>query len=287
MPAAPVRVVAPRPGPAVGVRAPRSRGDRDEGARGARRGGDRGLVRRAPPRPQGRRGDRRDRRGRGAGRGARRRPPLRAGRRLGLREPLRVAVTRRARLSYLASLLLPLALLPLAAPARAARRTSRARTEPALEHGHPDLRQDALRGDGDPRAPRRDRLRRRAARRALAYVAALAALAGAVVLGPLGRVHDSSRRARRRRAPWARARARRRARQRDEHARRAPVRPPADLQLPRAARGRLGGRRRAAADVPGQPAPGAGAARSSPPCGADPQWRRVFAEDGILVFRRR
>ena len=62
VPAAPVRVVAARPGPALGIRAARGGGDRDEGARGARRGGDGHLVRRAPPRPQSRSGDRPDRR---------------------------------------------------------------------------------------------------------------------------------------------------------------------------------------------------------------------------------
>ena len=82
----------------------------------------------------------------GPARSARRRPPLRARRHLGLREPLRVAVARRPR--PLLPRLPPAAAraVPARRPARAARGAAGARAEPALEHGHADLREDALRG---------------------------------------------------------------------------------------------------------------------------------------------
>ena len=287
VPAAPLRVVAPRPGTAVGIRAAGSRGDRDERASGARRGGDRRLVRGAPPRSENRRGDCRRRRGRGAVRGARRRPALRARGHLGLREPLRVAVARRARSLVPRLPVPPAGVAPARGAARVARRATRARAEPAVEHGHPDLRQDALRSHGGPRAPRRDRLRRRAARRPLRVSRCTGRARRSRRARATRSRHDSGRRTRRRGAPRLGARARRRARQRDQHARGAPVGPPSDLQLPGAARGRLGDRRRAAADVSRQPQARAGAGPRSRHCDETRSGARVFAEDGILVFRRR
>ena len=48
----------------------------------------------------------------------------------------------------------------------------------------------------------------------------------------------------------------------------------------------LGRRRRAAADVPRQPQARAVEGRARASCGATRAWTRVFAEDGVLVFRR-
>ena len=98
-------------------------------------------------------------------RDARRRAPLRAGRILGVREPLRLAVARRAR---------PRPTSPrCSSRSRCCRSPRRSRCSPRVpELGlnllsstrHADLRQDALRGRGDAGAPRRGGLRRRAAR---------------------------------------------------------------------------------------------------------------------------
>ena len=98
-------------------------------------------------------------------RDTRRRPSLRPRRRLGVREPLRRAVARRPRP------LVPRRAVPSPRPApargaaRAPARPARARAEPALEHDHPDIREDALRSDGDPRPAGGDGLRRRPDRR--------------------------------------------------------------------------------------------------------------------------
>ena len=291
VPAAPLRVLVPRRGPAVGVRALRRGRDRDEGARRARGRGDGRLVRGPPPR----RPDRARRSRLAAGvaalrRSARRRPALRARRRLGFESRYDVAVARRAR--------------PLATSPRSCCRSrcSRSRAPLALLAALPELAlnllsttvtqtsvQDALRGGGDPGAPRRDRLRRRAARRAASPTSSRvgARSPGRVVLGPLGRLDASRRRARRRRAPrrWRSCPAG------------APVSATNTLgahlserrrifSFPVLERGGVGRRRRAAADVPRQPGPG----RARPHLAAlhrDPRWRLVFAEDGVLVFRRR
>ena len=164
-PAAPLRLVVPRRTAAAAVRALRGRGARDEGARRAddRRDGD--LVRDPLPGTANGSGDRgRGRVGR-APRDTRRRPALRPRRRLGIREPLRRAVARRPRP------LVPRRAVPSPRPApargaaRAAACPARARAEPALEHDHPDIREDALRSDGDPRPAGGDGLRRRPDRR--------------------------------------------------------------------------------------------------------------------------
>ena len=80
----------------------------------------------------------------------------------------RAATTRRrstAATSRTSRRFLPARPAPVRGAARAAAGPARARTEPALEHVHPDLREDALRRDGDPRSAGGDRLRRRPDRR--------------------------------------------------------------------------------------------------------------------------
>ena len=121
-----------------------------------------------------------------------------------------------------------------------------------------------------------------------AYVVALAALAGARrssdrsagVDDSARDAHDAAARRGLALVPAGRAR------QRDEHARRAPFRPPSDLQLPGAARGEwvaVDERRLTFLDSlrPERARPQLAALQR------DPAWKRVFAEDGILVFRRR
>ena len=140
-------------------------------------------------------------------------------------------------LSYLAALFLPLGLLPLAAPL-------------ALLPALPELGLNLLSSTITQTSVKTHyaataipallaatvygvaRIGERAG-----YVAALAALAGTVALGPDRPGGHRRRAARRGGAPGSRRRPRRRTGQRDERTRRSPLRPAADLQLPRAPRG--------------------------------------------------
>ena len=118
------------------------------------------------------------------------------------------------------------------------------------------------------------------------YVVALAALCGAIALGPIGRVGHRCGAARGSGPTRARARPRR-----------APV------SATNALGAHLSARRRifsfpvlreaewvvvdtTAADLPRQPPPERRAAALAA-LRRDPDWRLVFAEDGVLVFRRR
>ncbi len=189
-------------------------------------------------------------------------------------------------LSYLASLLLSLALLPLAAPL-------------ALVAALPELGLNLLSDTVTQTSVKTHYAAtiapalfvaavfgaaRLAAR--LAYVAALAALAGAVVLGPLGRVHV-------------------RADAHDAAARRALALVPGGA--PVSATNTLGAHLSARRRIFSFPVlrearwvavderrltflDSLAPERARPRLAAlerDPSWRRVFAEDGILVFRRR
>ena len=191
------------------------------------------------------------------------RPPLRGRRHLGLREPLRVAVARR-----------PRRLLPRLAPAAA--RVVPARGPLALLAALPELGLNLLSSTVTQTSVKTHYaatiipallaatvfgVARLGAR--FAYVVALAALAGGSCSGRSA-ASRSRRRARRRRAPCARARPGRCAGQRDEHARCAPLRAPAHLQLPGARARRMGRRRRTATDLPGQPRSRTSARHTSP-----------------------
>ena len=188
-------------------------------------------------------------------------------------------------LSYLASLLLPLALLPLAAPL-------------ALLAALPELGLNLLSSTVTQTSVKTHYaatvvpallaatifgVARVGAR--FAYVAALAALAGAVVLGPLGRVHV-------------------RADAHDSATRRALALIPAGA--PVSATNTLGAHLSARRRIFSFPVlreaewvvvderrltflDSLGPARARPKLAAiqrDPAWTRVFAEDGVLVFRR-
>jgi hypothetical protein len=157
--------------------------------------------------------------------------------------------------SYLGALLLPLGLLPLAAPLALVA----AVPELALNmlSSHPDLGKDALCGDRHPRPPRRHDLCRRAVRRP-ARVSRSS--------GSAGRRGDSrssrpdrhhSRTARRCGTASARGDPRRRCRERDQRARGAPVGAPAHLQLPDPPGRHLGGGRHHPPDLSRQPQTGA------------------------------
>ena len=101
-----------------------------------------------------------------AGRCARDRAPLRAGRGLRVREPLRLADAGRARPPLPGRAAASARPAPARRAARAPAGAARARAEPALEHDHADLREDALCGDGDPGSAGGDGVRRRPGRRA-------------------------------------------------------------------------------------------------------------------------
>ena len=187
-------------------------------------------------------------------------------------------------LTYLASLLFPLAFLPLAAPLALLAAVPELGLN-LLSTTHPDLRQDALRGSGDAGSPRGGGLRRRAAGLGPAYVAALMASLRRDPARPARPRRPRRRRARRSGPARARRRPRRCAGQRDELPRRASLRPPADLQLPAPPRGEwvvVDEQRLTFLDSlkPGRSRPALAELRR------DPRWTRVFAEDGVLVFRR-
>ena len=189
-------------------------------------------------------------------------------------------------LSYLAALFLPLGLLPFAAPLALLAGTARARAQPALEHDHADVGEDALRGDGDPCSARGDRLRRRPRGRAR-------------------RLRRSARGARRRDRARPVGRVDVAAGAHDAAARRALAVVPDDapVSATNALGAHLSDRQRifsfpvlreaewVVVDStrltfldslePGRARPALAALRR------DPDWRLVFAEDGVLVFRRR
>ncbi len=167
-------------------------------------------------------------------------PHFAPGRRSAVREPLRLAdARRRATSRYLAALLLPLAFLPLAAPL-------------ALLPALPDLGLNLLSttvtqtsvnmhyaATAIPRSARGGGLRRRPGRRAGGRTSPHSAgrSAGAIPLGPVG-AHRHRRRRRTTPRPGERSPLVPDgvARQRDQLARRAPLRPAAHPQLPDSAR---------------------------------------------------
>ena len=205
---------------------------------------------------------------------------------------------------YLLDLFVPLLLLVAAAPVVLRRCGSRAGAQPAVGDAHAELDPLPLHGRCDPAADRRHRARRSEADE----VAPRAARAAR---------HDAGRRdgrgelrARRgagverapRRAgvpgvrvtcgdprpdhgPCAPADPGRRGGQRDELARLTPVRPPALPQLPVHPGRAVGGGRRDSARLRGP----LGAARDREALvrlRRNPNWRLVFSDDGVLVFKR-
>ena len=204
-----------------------------------------------------------------ARRDARRRAPLRAGRGLRVREPLRLAVARRARpLATWPRCCLPLGLLPLAAPLAllpalpelGLNLLSSTITQTSVKTHYAATAIPALLAAavyGVARVGERAGVRRRAG-----SACRRRSRSGRSAASTSTRGRTSSGPARARRRP------RRCPRQRDERARRASLRPPADLQLPGAPRGRMGGRRHATAHLPRQPPAAGGRARRSRHCGA-------------------
>ena len=176
---------------------------RDEGARRPRGRGDGRLVRRSPPARRGPARDRGRRGRRGPARGARRRAALRAGRPVGLRGPLRrtpsLGLGRDRRLPR-ASLLLPLALLPLAAPLA---RPRRALPELGAQHALGDRTQTSIKSHYAAVVDRRRSL--------------VAAAFGAARLGAPARAISSPRSPRSSRTRPARARSARVDVRADEH----------------------------------------------------------------------
>ena len=249
LPATALRVVAPRRGEAVGVCAARRGCDRHEGARRPGCGCDGPLVRGAAPVTEARCRNRRRRRHGSTRRRAGRRATFRCRRLLGVRKPLRRSgargqgfrLPRRAAASARA-----------AAAWRAARRArccARAGAEHAFDLRGADVGVDPLRRRRDARTLCSSDLRRRATRppagiRGGSGITHRNACAGA--RQPHGRTVG---RARRSCTPGGCTHPGRGAGQRDERTGRASLVTPADLQLSRPRGGRVGGRRRAAADA--------------------------------------